>query len=130
MLNISLHFFFECVIKLNIFQFLNGYISLEEVQAVLQMQRVGIALGPDRILSDLLLHVGKQLKLTIHLIYSKPWQEGVIPEDWKQAEVMSLKKSGKASYHSASAYRPVSWTSCLGKGLERIITRMLYALWA
>ena len=30
-------------------EFLNGNISLEEVQAVLQMQRVGIAPGPDEI---------------------------------------------------------------------------------
>ena len=62
------------------------------------------------------------------MIYSKSWQEGVIPEDWKQAEVKFLKKSGKASYHSASAYRPISLTSCLGKGLERIITQRLYAV--
>ena len=84
---------------------LNGNISLDEVQAVLQMQRVGIAPGPDEIYSDLLLHAGKQLQSAIHLIYSKSWQEGVIPENWKQAEVKFLKKSGKASYHSASAYR-------------------------
>ena len=108
-------------------EFLNGNISLEEIQAVLQMQRVGIAHGPHAIYSDLLLHTGKQLQSAIHLIYSKSWQEGVIPEDWKQAEVKFLKKSGKASYHSASAYRPISLTSCLGKGLERIITQRLYA---
>ena len=73
-------------------EFLNGNISLEEVQAVLQMQRVGIAPGPDEIYSDLLLHAGKQLQSVIHLIYSKSWQEGVIPEDRKQAEVKFLKK--------------------------------------
>ena len=49
---------------------LNGNISLGEVQAVLQMQRVGIAPGPDEIYSDLLLHAGKQLQSAIHLIYS------------------------------------------------------------
>ena len=79
------------------------------------MQRVGIAPGPE-IYSDLLLHAGKQLQLAIHLIYLTLWQEGVIPEDWKQAEVKLLKKSGKASFHSASAYRPISFSSCLGKG--------------
>ena len=108
-------------------EFLNRNISLEEVQAVLQMQRVGIAPCPDEIYSDLLLHAGKQLQSAIHLICSKSWQEGVIPEDWKQADVKVLKKSGEASYHSGSAYRPISLTSCLGKGLEKIITQRLYA---
>ena len=32
-----------------------------------------------------------------------------------------------ASHHPASAYKPVNLTSCLGKGLERIITQRLYA---
>ena len=108
-------------------EFLNGDISLDEVQAVLRLQRESIALGPDRIYSDLLLHAGKQLLQAIHFIYSKSWQEGVIPVDWKQAEDKFLIKSGKASYHSASAYRQISLTSCLGKVLERIITQILYA---
>ena len=36
-----------------------------------------------------------------------------------------LRKSGKSSYHSASAYRPMSLTSCLGMCLENILTVIL-----
>ena len=39
----------------------------------------------------------------------------------------SRRKTGNASYHSASAYRPISLTSCLGKGLGRIMTQRLHA---
>ena len=78
--------------------------------------------GPDKIYSELMLHAGKHLQQNIHLIYSKSCKEGTIPEDLKQAEVKFLRKSGKASYHSASTYKPISLTSCIGKGLERIVT--------
>ena len=86
-----------------------------------------IAPGPDQIYSELLLHASEQLQLAIHLIYSKSWKEGFVPNDWKHADVKFLKKSGKATYHSASAYRPISLTSVMGKGLERIVTKRLYA---
>ena len=61
--------------------FLNGDISLDEVQAVLQMQKVCITPGPDQIYSELLLHASEQLQLAIHLIYSKSWKEGFVPND-------------------------------------------------
>ena len=99
----------------------------DEVQAVLQMRREGISPGPDKMYSEPMLYAGKYLQQSIHLIYSKSWKECTIPEDWKQVEVECLRKSGKASYHSASAYRPISLTSCLGEGLERIMTQRLYA---
>ena len=107
--------------------FLNGDIPLDEVHAVLQMQTVGIVPGPDQIHSELLLHASEQLQLAIHLIYTKSWKEGFVPNDWKHADIKFLKKSGKANYRSGSAYRPMSLTSVMGKGLERIVTKRLYA---
>ena len=107
--------------------FFNGDISLNDVQAVLQMQKVGIAPGPDQIYSELLLHASEQLQLAIHFIYSKPWKEGFVPNDRKHADIKFLKKSGLTNYHSASAYRPIHLTSVMGKGLERIVTKRLYA---
>ena len=61
--------------------FLNRDISLDDVQAVLQMQKEGIAPGSDKIYSELMLHAGKHLQQSIHLIYFKSWKEGTIPED-------------------------------------------------
>jgi len=40
---------------------------------------------------------------------------------WKNSKVIFLKKPGKPSYQSASAYRPICLTSYIGKVLERLM---------
>ena len=73
------------------------------------------------------MHASEQLQLAFNLISSKSWKEGFVPNGWKHADVKFLKKSGKANYHSALAYRPISLASVIGKGLERIVAKRLYA---
>ena len=64
----------------------------------------------------------EELVTAIHKLFSMSFRTGSIPLEWKKADVKFLRKSGKKNYNSASAYRPISLTSCLGKCLERIIT--------
>ena len=43
------------------------------------------------------------------------------PELWKKSKVIFLPKPGKDDYHAPKAFRPISLTNFLLKGLERII---------
>ena len=101
---------------------LNNDISIGETMASLQYLKLGKAAGPDKIFTDLLLKANEELVEAIHKIFSFSFKTGTLPEDWRTADVKFLRKSGKSSYHTASAYRPISLTSCLGKCLERILT--------
>ena len=101
---------------------LNDEISLGETMASLQYLKKGKAAGPDKVFTELLLNSNDELIKAIHKIFNFSFKTGDLPEDWRTADVKFLRKSGKSSYHSASAYRPISLTSCLGKCLERILT--------
>ena len=101
---------------------LNKEISLEETLAPLQYLKTGKTAGPDKVFTELLLAANEELVKVIHSIFNFSFKTGTLPEDWRSADVKFLKKTGKASYHSASAYRPISLTSCLGKCIERILT--------
>ena len=102
--------------------FLNSKISLGETIAALQYLKEGKAAGPDIIFTDLLLHANEELEKSIHKLFTFSFKTGTLPQDWKTADVKFLRISGKSNYHIASAYRPISLTSCLGKCLERILT--------
>ena len=101
---------------------INREISLEETEASLEYLKPGKATGPDNVFTDLLLNANEELVTAIHKLFSMSFATGNIPLEWKKADVKFLRKSGKKNYNSASAYRPISLTSCLGKCLERILT--------
>ena len=91
---------------------LNNEISLGETLASLQSLKTWKAAGPDKVFTELLLKSNEELVKAIHSIFNFSFKTGTIPEDWRSADVKFLRKSGKSSYHSASAYRPISLTSC------------------
>ena len=95
---------------------------MEETEASLEYLKPGKAAGPDKIFTDLLLKANDELVKAIHRVFALSFRTGNIPSNWKKADVKFLQKAGKKNYNSASAYRPISLTSCLGKCLERIIT--------
>ena len=106
--------------------YLNYDITIEETEAVLQRLQNGKSPGPDNIFTDMLKNAGEEMTKAIHNLFQMSWETSKVPDKWKEAEVKFLRKSGKKSYHDASAYRPISLTSCLCKCLERLITHRLY----
>ncbi|CAG2208489.1 unnamed protein product [Mytilus edulis] len=52
---------------------------------------------------------------------NRSWEEGILPQNWKMANVKFLKKAHKLSYNNPSAYRPISLTSVVSKLKERIV---------
>lgn len=61
-------------------------------------------------------------------VYNKVWREGKLPNAWKEAIVIPIRKPGKEPTKPTS-YRPISLTSNLCKIMERTITdRLTYEL--
>jgi len=58
-------------------------------------------------------------------LINKIWEEGQIPKAWKVALISPILKHGKPE-RLTSSYRPISLLPCLGKVMERMVTKRLY----
>ena len=73
-------------------------------------------------------HIVKEISEPLAIIYNKSLSEGVVPQEWKRANITPLFKKGARS--DAGNYRPVSLTSYLEKKtLEAIMKdKIMYHL--
>ena len=79
-----------------------------------------ISAGTDDLGSTLIKKLAEELALPLMVIFRKSMQMGVVPEQWKEANVTaSFKRKGHKS--DPDNYRPVSLTSQIGKIFERLI---------
>ena len=76
--------------------------------------------GPDRITNEMLTYAGKPVLYKLLEIFNKTWQEGSLPQSWREATMIPIHKKEK-SKTEAKSYRPISLTSCVVKLLEKII---------
>lgn len=58
-------------------------------------------------------------------IYKACISMGYVPNKWKDVKVIFIPKTGKEDYTSPKSFRPISLTSTLLKGLERLIDRYM-----
>ena len=65
--------------------------------------------GPDGIVPRLLFEFSEQLAPPLTFIFNKSIESGIVPEDWRQANVAPIFKKGE-KYYKPSNYRPVSLT--------------------
>jgi ribonuclease HI len=56
--------------------------------------------------------------------YNEIWHRGIIPQAWRHAVILPLRKIDKPASDPAS-YRPISLTSCLCKIMEKLVTTRL-----
>jgi len=95
------------------------HITPAEVDRLLGKLRDDKAAGADNILPKLLREVREEIAYPVSCIFRKSLQEGVIPDDWKVANVSPIFKKGSRS--QVSNYRPISLTSQLCKILESLL---------
>ena len=81
------------------------------------------AQGPDQIPAKVLKELSNEISLQLSLIYNKSLEDGKIPEDWKEAEVIAIFKKGDKM--DPGNYRPVSLTCITCKVLESLIRDIL-----
>ena len=77
------------------------------------------AAGPDRIPNRVLKEVAKEIAPVLAALYNQSITEGVVPEDWSNANITPVFKKGNV--HQAANYRPVSLTCVVCKLLEHAI---------
>ena len=75
--------------------------------------------GPDGIQAKLLKDFSGVLSGPLCKIFNKSMQEGIVPDDWRNAHVTPIYKKGSKS--SPGNYRPVSLTSIPCKVMESLI---------
>jgi hypothetical protein len=78
------------------------------------------AAGPDGLPAIFFKRLASWLAMPLTVLYQQSIQQAVIPDDWRQAKVVSLYK-GKGERSSPSSYRGISLTSVASKVLERIV---------
>ena len=75
--------------------------------------------GADGIPPKLLMETVDQISIPLARVFNLSLKEGVVPFEWKEANIIPLFKKG--SRNKSENYRPVSLTSVICKLLERLI---------
>ena len=57
----------------------------------------------------------------IRTLYEKSLELGHYPRPFRDAEVVMITKPGKTDLTTPKSYRPISLTSCVGKGIDRLL---------
>ena len=98
-----------------------NYIEISEQQVAKKLQslKVGKSPGPDGIPTIFFKECAKELGKPLATIFAKSLEEGVLPQQWKEAVVKPIYKKG--SKHQVGNYRPVSLLPIVGKVLEFLV---------
>ena len=80
----------------------------------------GKALGSDGIPPDLIKHCKTTLLLPLHVVLCQCWQEGSVPQDTRDAKIITLYKN-KGERSDCNNYRGISLFSVVGKVFARVI---------
>ena len=93
--------------------------SPDLVKEKIEKLRASAAPGPDKICPRVLQGVVDTISLPLAIIYTRSLEEGVVPDDWRCANITPVFKKGSKS--AAGNYRPVSLTCILCKVIESIL---------
>ena len=100
-------------------------ISSETVYQTLKDMKSRKAAGPDNISAKLL---KDSVSVTLPLltkIFNLSLSEGVFPDDWKNAQVSPIYKSGDKE--ECGNYRPISVLSVVSKLFEKLVYKQIYS---
>ena len=98
-------------------------ITLLELQSCLNTLK-GKTPGFDQINYPMIKNLALPEKEKLCILYNKIFDSGVIPNQWKKATVIPIRKPNKP-LNDVSGYRPISLLSCISKTLEKIVSRRL-----
>ena len=93
---------------------------MKELQEALDDLKTNKSPGPDQITNDMIKQLGKNAKAAMLDIFNLSWENGHVPQIWREANMIPIHKKDKDKLKTSS-YRPISLTSCVGKVMERLI---------
>ena len=82
------------------------------------------SVGPDKLHYSFFRHLSEHSKLFVLQTFNDLFRKHLFPDAWKESTVIALLKPGRARQDAAS-YRPIALSSCLGKLLERMVSKRL-----
>ena len=94
-------------------------VTCDGVLKLLQSLDIKKATGPDTLPARLLKEFADEISPILTYIFQKSLDSGIIPSDWREANISPIFKKGDRSV--PSNYRPVSITSICCKLIEHII---------
>ena len=95
------------------------HFAARDVKKKIRELKQDSAPGPDSVTPQLLKETMNEVAPLLAVIFTKSLEEGVVPTDWKEANVTPIFKKGAKSV--PGNYRPVSLTSVACKMMESII---------
>ena len=96
-------------------------LTITESEVIKQIEGIKVCKtpGPDKIYPRFLKETKHELAGIFASIFNKSIKSGVVPEDWRMANVTPIFKKGDK--RDPANYRPISLTSIVGKILETLI---------
>jgi ribonuclease HI len=100
-------------------------ITTEEVERQLFAAKSWKAPGEDGLPVIVWKQVWPVVKQRVMAIFRASLEEGTLPDQWRHAKIIPLKKPGKKDYTVAKSWRPISLLATLGKVLESVIAERI-----
>jgi len=94
-------------------------ITLDDVRQKLRKVNPTKSPGPDQIHPRIYAELYDVLCYPLHNIFIASLEQGIVPKDWKEAQVSAIYKKGNKKH--ACNYRPVSLTSIACKLMESLV---------
>jgi hypothetical protein len=100
-------------------------LTKHEVERAIFKSNPDKASGPDEISFRVWRELWPVLSNHLLCIYSASLDLRHLPEQWKTARIVTLRKPGKADYTVPKAFRPISLLPTISKGLEAVVAARL-----
>ena len=97
------------------------YITTHKVKASFKSFGDYKSPGPDELPPIALKHLDDAHVEMICLLFKRSIATGRVPEVWRRMKVTFIPKMGKDDYSKAKAYRPITLSNFILKGLERLV---------
>ena len=98
--------------------------TLEEVKKAVRQMNPGKSPGIDGIPAEVYQYGGEKVTVCLHDLFTKCWEQGLVPQDLRDAIIVSLYKN-KGVKSDCSNYRGITLLSIAGKVLARLMLNRL-----